>query len=410
MIENKDKKQWIAIENWIYAVIRPNQLLLYNTRTGQYMISQESEHVSIVAKMHEKKNLGVILFEEDWFENQKILSFIEEAVEKNIFTLEDYREDGLKPIRLMPVLNIQKDVERMKRNPDRSAGESSLSYLTELSLYVNDSCPLHCKHCGQLNKQFMCCGRDKDDFSLDAGVLAKIAAQIKYAPIMKLNILGGDIFSYPLLDKIPEIFSDKKEQLHFWSHYKNFQAPNFDAVWEIVVDLPVDEQVLSYCVSESIKQKTQYNYHFIIQNEEEVNLVEKIINKLDIQTFEMHPCYSGENIDFFESCIFLNKEDIFGDTISQRRIFCNQALNSNFFGSLTVFSNGDVAAQVNVPVLGNISTDSLLELITRELEQNTAWRKVRNVPPCNDCLFQYLCPPVSSYEAVFKRENLCALY
>jgi hypothetical protein len=24
------KKQWIAIENWMYAVIRPGQLLFYN--------------------------------------------------------------------------------------------------------------------------------------------------------------------------------------------------------------------------------------------------------------------------------------------------------------------------------------------------------------------------------------------
>ena len=55
-------------------------------------------------------------------------------------------------------------------------------------------------------------------------------------------------------------------------------------------------------------------------------------------------------------------------------------------------------------------THSLLELIAKELEQNTAWRKIRNGEPCNTCLFQYLCPPISNYELIFKRQNLCSLY
>ncbi|MCL2510917.1 MAG: TIGR04150 pseudo-rSAM protein [Bacteroidales bacterium] len=408
MMENKDKKQWICIENWVYAIMRPEQFLLYNTRTGQYIISEDKQHLAIVAEMHERQNLGVILFREAWADNAPVMQFINEAVEKNIFSWEAYQEGQLKPIRLMPVLNIQKDVERLKRESDRSAGEASLHYLAELSLYVNDLCSLNCKHCGQSRKQFMCCVKDKNTSAPDAAVLTKIATQIKYAPVTKLNIVGGDIFSYPLLDKVLEIFSDKKEQIHFWSHYKNFRASEHPVTWNIIVDFPVDEQTLSNCITAIGKEKAQY--HFIVQNENEVNLVEKMAESFDIQNFEMRPYYNGENIDFFKTGIFLNEEDILGNTVSQRRIFCNQALNSNFFGSLTVSPNGDVTANPNAPVLGNIVTTSILELITKELEQNTAWRKTRNENPCNICLFQYLCPPISNYEMTFKRENLCTLY
>jgi pseudo-rSAM protein len=254
----------------------------------------------------------------------------------------------------------------------------------------------------------MCCVKDKNTSAPDTAVLTKIATQIKYAPVTKLNIVGGDIFSYPLLDKVLEIFSDKKEQIHFWSHYKNFRASEHPVTWNIIVDFPVDEQTLSNCITAIGKEKAQY--HFIVQNENEVNLVEKMTESFDIQNFEMRPYYNGENIDFFKTGIFLNEEDILGNTVSQRRIFCNQALNSNFFGSLTVSPNGDVTANPNAPVLGNIVTTSILELITKELEQNTAWRKTRNENPCNICLFQYLCPPISNYEMTFKRENLCTLY
>jgi pseudo-rSAM protein len=409
-MEHKEKKQWLCLENWVYAAIRPEQLMLYNTRTGQYMISEEQQHLAIVAKMHERQNLGVILFEAAWADNASVLQFIDEAVEKNIFSLEDFQEGQLKPIRLMPVLNIQKDVERLKGESDRSIGETSLHYLTEMSLYVNESCSLDCKHCGQSQKQFMCCGKNKDTSALDASILTKIATQIKYAPILKLNIMGGDIFSYPLLDKIMELFDDKKEQIHFWSHYKNFDNQHNDGNWNIIVDFPVDEQILLRCVATNTKETAQYHYHFIVQSEDEVNLVEKMANNFDIQNFEMHPYYNGANIDFFKVGVFLNEEDILGNTVSQRRIFCNQALNSNFFGGLTVLSNGDVAANLNTPILGNIATTSLLELITKELKQNTAWRKTKNEQPCNECLFQYLCPPISNYEMIFKRQNLCTLY
>jgi pseudo-rSAM protein len=409
MKEYQISKQWLCIENWVYAVVQPKQLLLYNTRIGQFIESKEKQHIDIVVRMHEKKNLGVVLLEEEWKNDISVLQFIKEAIDKNIFSLEDYQEDKLKPIRLMPVLNIQKDVERWKKEPDRSAGESSLQYLTELSLYVNNACTLNCNHCNFSCKQFMCCRKEINSSVLDSNVLFKIASQIKYASLSKLNILGGDIFSYSFLEQIPEIFNDKKDKIHCWSHYKNFCANDLPVMWDIIIDFPVDEQTLLNCIFEKEKEVSQYRYHFIVQNEEEVNLVEKMTEKLNIQNVEIHPYYNGENIDFFKNCIFLNREDILGNTVSQRQIFCNQALNSNFFGSLTILPNSDVTANMNTPILGNISTSSLLELITKELEPNTAWRKIRNEKPCTECLYQYVCPPVSNYEMVFEKPNLCTV-
>jgi len=162
-------------------------------------------------------------------------------------------------------------------------------------------------------------------------------------------------------------------------------------------------------VPTAAKESAQYRCHFIVQNEEEINLVENMTNSLHIQDYEMHPYYNGENIDFFKTCVFLSQDDILGNAVSQRRIFCNQALNSNFFGSLTVLPNGDVVANINKPVLGNITTTPVLELITKELEDNTAWRKTRDEKPCSECLFQYLCPPMSNYEMALNCNNLCQL-
>ncbi len=88
-------------------------------------------------------------------------------------------------------------------------------------------------------------------------------------------------------------------------------------------------------------------------------------------------------------------------------IFRNQKLNSNFFGKLYVLPDGSVKANMNSTILGNINTNSLLEIIYLELHKNTAWRKVRDEEPCNACLYQFLCPAPSNYEMVISEPNLC---
>ena len=408
MIENIYKKQWLCLENWVYVAIHPNQLMLYNTQTGQYIISEAKVAFTIVEKMHERKKLGVVLYENEWFNNISARQFIENAVAKNIFTYESYMSDNEKPIRLMPVLNIQKNAERLKREYDTSVGEKSLHYLIDLTLYVNNHCNLNCIHCSQSYKQFSCCFKHNNRSELNLEQLTKIASHIKFIPLERINIIGGNLFSYHLLDNLLGIFNEKKSRINLWSHYKNFQISKHDVIWNIIVDFPFDNQLFSNLYLPDIKETAII--HFIVQNEDEIILAEKTIEKFNIQNNEIHPFYNGNNDDFFNSCVFLNKEDIFENVVKQRQIFCNQALNSNFFGHLTILPNGDVFSNINTPILGNINEKTILELITEEMDKNYSWRKIRNEKPCNLCLFQYLCPPISNYEMIFNRTNLCTIY
>jgi len=113
------------------------------------------------------------------------------------------------------------------------------------------------------------------------------------------------------------------------------------------------------------------------------------------------------NKHFFEANVYLTKEDVFSKSLSFREIFARQKLNTNFFGSLTLMPDGKAYANVNSPVLGNIETESMLDLINKEMNENTAWRKTRNATPCTDCLYQYLCPSPANYEHAIGKPNLC---
>ena len=112
---------------------------------------------------------------------------------------------------------------------------------------------------------------------------------------------------------------------------------------------------------------------------------------------------------FFKKNIYLNKEDIFVEPIVQRKIFCNQVLNSNHFGCLTIKSNGDVYANINASKLGNINDRKLLDIISSEISINTSWRVIRDQEPCSECLYQFLCPPPSNYEYIIGENSLCTV-
>jgi pseudo-rSAM protein len=132
-----------------------------------------------------------------------------------------------------------------------------------------------------------------------------------------------------------------------------------------------------------------------------------LIEKYTISNYAIHPVYTKNNHVFFEEFIYTNREDIFQTKLSFRQIFAHQKLNTHFFGSLTIMPNGEVHANVNSPVLGNISCDTLLDIVNKEMLMNTAWRKVRDTAPCSDCLYQYLCPSPSQYELTIGKPNLC---
>jgi len=69
--------------------------------------------------------------------------------------------------------------------------------------------------------------------------------------------------------------------------------------------------------------------------------------------------------------------------------------------------NGDAYANIHYTALGNIYTDNISEIIHNELEKGKSWFCIRNQAPCNNCIYQWLCPSPSDYEIAIGRPNLC---
>lgn len=252
-----------------------------------------------------------------------------------------------------------------------------------------------------------CCTSNNSKKILDINVLKSIAEQIEYAPVNRINIIGGNIMCYPYINDISKIFKDSKKN-HFWVYYKNIVLNIIDKNIHLIIDFPFDSFYCSIIVN-AVSQNNNCVVHFLITKENDIENAERLIKKCNIINYYLHPLFDGHNELFFKRNVYVDEDDVKNSKIGQREIFCNQALNSNNFGSLIILPTGDVYANINSQKIGNLFSNSILELIYKELDLNTAWRKIRNTIPCNNCIYQYLCPPPSNYEFVIGKNNLCTV-
>lgn len=148
-------------------------------------------------------------------------------------------------------------------------------------------------------------------------------------------------------------------------------------------------------------------YDFIVRNEREYQGWNELVENLELKDFTMVPVYDN-NRDFFDCNVFLSELDLKQIRLSRREIFAHQAINIEAFGNLTVMPDGRIYSEVTAPALGTVE-DSIYDLLIRELQNNYAWRKVRNSEICKNCIYQWLCPSPTSYERAAGKETVCTL-
>ena len=399
------KQKFLLYPHIYYTTNSENKLLLYNTETGVSIESDSGICRELIEDVYKPVNLGVIDLTDNYLNDSDVVCFIEQIAEKDFGKIIDVTPDMPKIINLLPILNLQDDVERLKVDDKSDVGEKSLRYLNELNIYLNNSCNSHCSYCSVYYKQMKSCYKGLSNTVILPGKIKELLDSLAYSSLKKINFLGGNILLYPHLNELAALLRNYDFDFHFWIHAENLMQMSFvsNLKQEIIVHFPTDINA----IKKYIGKKDNQTFHFFIENEKQYADAVSIIEATGIKGYRIAPVYTGNNSLFFKENIYLSKEDIFASTIPHRIIFCNQKLNSNHFGKLYILSDGEIKANINTSTLGNIYENSLLEIIATELDTNTAWRVIREEAPCNDCLYQYLCPPPSNYETVIGKTNLC---
>jgi len=414
------KSSWFYLDPYVHIAIKQGHALVYNTLTGQALEEDSPVIVDLIKKLNTKKHLLVVELGEEELNNPEIAAFVGRVRSHFSGDLIDKSYSGGKPLLMRPQVKVQKDVEELKKGGEGYVGEEIMNYLTEISLYIDNSCTGECSSCAGGYRQFLSCTRGHTPEELEIEDIKRFLNEAQGSSLFKVTILGGDIFAYSKFTELVGYLNKYSKPKTFHSHYLHLEGREEEigqidrafTSFSIQVDVPVKEDRLAGVAAMLARLGLSQDAHylFVIQKEEEIDEVEAVASRLKLAQFTFKPFYNGNNLAFFKDNIFVNKAELLLLKPSLKQIFSRMKLNPLSFGKITVLSNRGIYANVNAKKIGVLGRDSLYDVVLREMFTGGSWRRSRErVSPCKSCVYCYLCPPLTGYEYSLKRNNLCNL-
>jgi len=315
-------------------------------------------------------------------------------------------------------MKIQQDANILKKGTQRSIGEDIMAYLSDLWLYVNGNCTQDCSICRDAYRQFNFCTSSREkNLELSIADIKRIVEELPPGIPQNIHILGGNILSYAHLVNLLELIpADCRTSLYI--HYLNADRhkekiqhiSKHNITLELLFSFPLIKEK-AYRAIQALKEPgIDFRFSFSIRNTGEFEEANELIQLNPEIGATFHPLFDGTNIDFFSENIFVKAEEIERIKPSLKEVHSRGIVNPNYFGNLIIRPDGRVYADVNAPSLGKIQENSIFDILVKEVESGTSWRKVRkNVLPCKSCVFEKLCPPISNYNTAVGRFDLCSI-
>lgn len=320
----------------------------------------------------------------------------------------------------MPILNIRQDRAKVKKDDSRSVGEAVMTNLLEISFYINSIGDLVSPILLKAYRQFPFPHVPVSGSSqLKMENIQKALEEISGSSLRRVNILGGNVFKYPGFGDLVSWLNRTAIQKVYYCHYLYMgkgspfldRFRRSDNLLKISITFPLVIDRLKSVLALIQRARIDTQWQIVIENDREIAQAMAIIDDLQMENASLQPYYNGKNISFFKKNVFLNKKMILNSKPTLKDIMTRQAINSNYFGRIVIKSNGSIHANVNMPRLGKLGKDSFYDLLYKEVNDGKSWRRIRSkVDPCRRCVFEFLCPPLSNYEFVIGRNNLCTLW
>ena len=278
-------------------------------------------------------------------------------------------------------------------------------------------CTHDCTDCQTLYKQTEFCstfGNSKTEFEFQ--MLERFIRQIYVLKNVSVNIIGGDIFKYSNLNDLLNLLAENPSNTILNSHYLNLPEvlkyeneirEISDLEFVIFVSLPINKIAFKKTFELIKKFAHKAKFKFTIADENDFNKVEQIVKTYSLDNFEIVPYFNGRNLDFFNENVYLDKCDLQDLSLKMNEIFANMSINSLSFGKFNINPKGEVYSNYWFEPVGSIYTDKLHKLIYSEISTGKGWRRIRNNKPCNECIYQFLCPPPTNFELAIGNNKIC---
>lgn len=398
---------WLYLNPYTFIFKGDESSLVYNTINGSYFLCREKHVLDALEYLSDPNHGYIVPISREQAKDRRFVAFVREvrrSFSGDVVSTKLFDEKH-KPFIFMPKLRLYNDVKRIKKERGESLGELILRNLGEMTFFLSGTCTHRCVNCKQYCKQFVHCTQEYGEETLTLDDYTRLFTQLEACGVNRLNFVLSELSeSHEKLLLGLQSYSCKKHLFLSWKNLNHDFLKFLNEKTELHVSVDLSEEDTA-TLSSHIEAYKGYpiSWEFIVTQESDLDFVEQ----MDLEKKTMRPFYNGKNRSFFEDTVFMGLEDITEIPISKKQIFRRKALNENFFGKMYVHANGDVYTNLNQRALGNFKTHTLGELIYKELDDSHAWLKIRDGEVCGNCVYRYLCPSISNYEQVLKKENLC---
>jgi len=375
------KYYWFTIEPYVFVGISKKSVLLYNTLDTVTIESNEREVVKLLQETLHENNCGVVLLNDERYNQKAIKDFIGILREKFMGDVIDITLSKGKPVQLLPFFNFS-DKHEIYQKHNFSTFKNVMNNLSELIIHIDNTTNIE-----------------------------KFILFLKSIPGTPSFIIVNNCWNVDNNYELLSFFNKHPSPKDIYCSYSNVIAlqPRFENnfSYRISVNFPINMQQWNNSIQILLNQKLPFEFIFDVTSITDCQQAEQYVERFQIEKYRINPVYTGNNIRFFEENVFLNREDILSTPITIKDIFARQAVNIYDYGKINIMPNGDAYANLSHPPLGNIYTNNIYEIVHKEVEEGKSWFRIRNQAPCNDCVYQWLCPSPSNYEIQIGRFNLC---
>lgn len=405
----------LIIHPFVYINKIHDQALIYNTENGEKIIVDKNAQIlKLVYDLIQ--NDYVLRIDEYEAAIQPVRDFISELQNKQIGLMIDSSDIKSNPFQLSPRIAVRSAINN---ETDIEIDTShSLTFLRELTLYLSSTLDSDNKILQEAYKQHRFVANiPQQDHVLPFRNILNLLDSLAYSGLKEINIIGGNILYYSKISELAQYLDTMNIQKNYYLYFR--ELSDFDFLKDFLLNRDktnliiqfngyLDKSFLLNLTTHLSQYKERISFDIAISSEQELHNNESILSNIKGFNYYYKPYYTGSNADFFKKHVFIEEEDILSEVITQNEIIKSTSINRFYWGGLTILSDGTVFSNMNDVLLGNILNNSIKELIHNELKRDSSWRLVRkSVSPCKNCIYCAFCPPISNYDFILNKFNLC---
>jgi pseudo-rSAM protein len=399
------KKFWLILFPDTFLWRKNGHGIIYNSKTFKHFTFQCSDEIDkLCDALTDLDSLYSVEVTNSLICNKSIAWWIDKITRIQAGSLIEQNGQNSKITSYYPFLRIQRNLDKLILDHNQNMGGMIMENLHELAFYINGS--VHGSDQYYKQTYFPL----KTDVSLDFNHIVTFVEQCTNRMSRQITIIG-DLVNYKNLQQLQNWVLSNDFLIHFVLLAEDLEEELAKFDWFNSDKISITIIVRNHSTFLNHFKLYQYlaedvTFVFPVESMHELDSVSSIVKEVSLINYNIIPLYNGTNKFFFEKNVYMTKDEFDEIKLSRREIFVNMTLNIFFFGKLTILPDGKIYSNVNDAPLG-LLTDHVYDMIYAEMTERKMWLRIRDMEPCCNCIYQWLCPSPGNYELAIGSANLC---